>query len=40
MTLNQIQREGHRNKEKQQHRYIENISVNTIENQLIEFRQK
>ena len=36
--MNQTQSEGHRNEEIQQHRYIENKSINTIENHFIEFR--
>ena len=40
ITLNQTQSEGHWNEEIQQHRDIENRSINTIEIQLIKFRQK
>ena len=39
ITINQRQSEGHRNEEIQQHRDIQSKSVNTIENQLIAFRQ-
>ena len=38
--LNQMQNEGHRNVEIQRYRDIENRSINTIGNQLLEFRQK
>ena len=40
ITLSQTQSEGLQNEETQQHRDIENRSIITIENQLIEFRQK
>ena len=40
ITLNQMQRKEHRNAKIQQYRDIENRSINTIENQLTEFRQK
>ena len=40
ITLNQTQSEGHRNEETQQHQDIENRSINKIDNQPIEFRQK
>ena len=40
ITLSQTPREGLRNEERQKHRDIENRSIITIENQLIEFRQK
>ena len=40
IILNQTQSKGLRNEETQQHWDIENRSINTIENQLIEFRQK
>ena len=40
ITLNQTQSEGHRNEETQQHRDMENRSINTIETQLNKFRQK
>ena len=40
ITLNQTQSEGHRNEEIQQHQDIENRSINKIDNQPIEFRQK
>ena len=40
IKLSQTQSEGFQNEEKQQHRDIENRSTITIENQLIEFRQK
>ena len=39
-TLNQTQSEGLWNVKTQQYRDVENTSINTIENQLIEFRQK
>ena len=39
-TLNQTQSEGLWNVKTQQYRDVENRSINTIENQLIEFRQK
>ena len=37
IPLNQTQSEEHRNEELQQHQVIENRSITTIENQLIEF---
>ena len=40
ITLSQTQSEGLRNEETQQYRDTENRSIITIENQLIEFRQK
>ena len=40
ITQSQTQSEGLRKEETQQHRDIENIPIITIENQLIEFRQK
>ena len=40
ITPNQTQSEEHRNEEIQQHRDVKSRSINTIENQLIEFRQK
>ena len=38
--MNQRQCKRHRNEETQKHRSIENISINTIKNNLIEFGQK
>ena len=40
ITLSQTLSEGLRNEETQQHQDTENKSIITIENQLIEFRQK
>ena len=40
ITLSQTQSEGLRNVETQPHRDIENRSIITVKNQLIEFRQK
>ena len=37
IPLNQTHSEEHRNEELQQHQVIENRSITTIENQLIEF---
>ena len=40
VLLNQTQSKKHWNEELQQHQVIENRSIITIENQLIEFRKK